>query len=475
MRSQTARPIACVLLFTIAASPLFAGALPPSPARPERSIAPPISGFSDPALSGPGDPAADASLDMAPSAAEEPSGPLPAKQGHEGPEVFSAQVPENPILEAFLKQYTSPEGLKWIELVLQRAQPFLGYIASRIAFYHLPPELLYVPIVESTYNPFAVSWAGAAGLWQLTVGSGYDNGLEMNEWVDQRLDFWKATDASLLTLKANYDELGSWPLALAAYNAGVNFMKSVIAKTGIRDYWELAAKGYLPYETVYYVPRILAIAAVCSYPGRYGLPVGWDKPLEWTRIKLSQSVDLRLLAAQTSISAQLLREGNADLRYDITPPAWANYYLKVPAQDAKEVDSVLRDQKYHLMQFYVYRVETGDTLYDLALYYGVPVSMILQYNPSVRPQYLQIGTRLLIPGVKNVPPYVHRAQAAQAAPQVPMAELLAEFNGSYTVREGDSLWSIAGEFATTPSDIARVNGISENGLIHPGLVLRVPF
>ncbi len=402
------------------------------------------------------------------------SGPLPVRQGQVAPEVFSIHVTMNPLLKTFMDEYTSPSGLEWLKVVLKQAQPFLGYIASRIAYYHLPAELLYLPMVESTYNPYAVSYAGAAGLWQLTVGGSYPFNLEINDWLDQRFDFWKATDASLLTLKYDYEVLGNWLLALAAYNAGLNYMKAVVAQTGIHDFWTLAQKGYLPYETVNYVPRFLAIASVCSYPGRYGLPTSWRKPLEWTRISLDQSVDINLLANDAGVSPYLLSEGNAELRYGVTPPGWWHYKLKVPVADVAVVEKVLAQQRYHLMRFYVYRVQSGDTLYDLALYYGVPVSMILQYNPGVEAHTLQIGTRLLIPGVKDVPPYQHPVVQAPPAPQVPIADLLALFTGSYTVQSGDSLWSIANRFGTTPEDIARVNGIAVHAFIHPGLVLRVP-
>lgn len=404
------------------------------------------------------------------------SPPLLPKQGHAGPEVFSENIKMNKLIKRYMDIYTSPSGIEWLRLVLRRAEPFRNYIASRIQHYHMPPELLYLPIVESTYSPYAVSGSGAAGLWQFMTNSVYPYGLQINEWMDERFDFWKSTDASLEKLKYNYEQLGDWLLALAAYNVGLNYVQSVVRRTGIRNVWELGAKGYLPYETMVYIPKFLAIAAVCSYAGRYGLPVSWQTSTHWTRIKLNQAVDLRILAREAGVNESLLLEGNAELRYYITPPGDSNYYLKVPQRDSKVIEQVLKRQKFHLMRFYVYTVKSGDTLYDLSLYYGVPVSMILQYNPHASSRYLQIGERLVIPGLKNVPPYT-QAAAARLRPQGPKITLhdpTGRFTGLYTVRPGDTLWGISKRFGITPAELAKVNGITESTIIHDGTVLHVP-
>ena len=404
------------------------------------------------------------------------SPPLLPKQGHAGPEVFSENIKMNNLIKRYMDIYTSPSGIDWLKLVLKRAEPFRDYIASRIQHYHMPPELLYLPIVESTYSPYAVSGSGAAGLWQFMTNSVYPYGLQINEWMDERFDFWKSTDASLEKLKYNYEQLGDWLLALAAYNVGLNYVQSVVRRTGIRNVWELGAKGYLPYETMVYIPKFLAIAAVCSYAGRYGLPVSWQTSTHWTRIKLNQAVDLRILAREAGVNESLLLEGNAELRYYITPPGDSNYYLKVPQRDSKVIEQVLKRQKFHLMRFYVYTVQSGDTLYDLSLYYGVPVSMILQYNPHASARYLQIGERLVIPGLKDVPPYT-KAAAAKLSPQGPKITLhdpTGRFTGLYTVRPGDTLWGISQRFGITPAELAKVNGITESTIIHDGNVLHVP-
>lgn len=398
-----------------------------------------------------------------------PGGALPPRQTHAGPEVFSVDVHLNGLLRYYLDYYSSPDGVQWLTTVLERARPFLDFIAKRIQYYHLPPELEFLPIVESTYNPWAVSYTGAAGLWQLMANSINPSTMQINEWQDDRFNFWKATDNALEILKYDHEVLGNWLLALAAYNSGLGTMIYLTQKTGIHDFWTLAERGYLPYETKQYVPKFLAIAAVASYAGRNGIPLNWKPPVTWDRIKLDQAVDLRILARDSGVSLYPLLEGNAELRYAITPPpGWYPYYLKVPASDLSSIEATLKDQRLKLMRFYIYTVGSGDTLYGLARYYGVPVSMILQYNPGVQPRFLQIGTRLVIPGVRDVPPYHPPvASAASSAPVGP-------FTGSYQVQAGDSLWSIAQRYSTTPEALARANGISLNSILAINSMIRVP-
>ncbi len=462
MQKLLSRPAAILACGLLIGPPVFAGPLPEPFNRPQRV-----------------EHGAPAATPSRPDGGAAPNaGPLVVEQGHEEPEVFSLSVPMNHSIEKYLEKYTSPVWLTWLNKVLRRARPFLGFISSRIRAFDLPRELLYLPIAESSYDPFAVSKVGAAGLWQLMTITGHAHKLEINSWVDQRFDFRKATDASLETLKEDHSALGDWLLALAAYDAGLGFMQSVIARTGIHDYWTLAADGYLPRETVDYVPRFLALAAICSYPGRYGLPATWDKPVEWARVDLPTPVDIRLLAEEAKISRHLLSEGNAGLKREVTPPSGDARYLNVPKDDAAAVKALIHGPKDNLLRFYIYVVRKGDTIFSLARHYGVPVSMILQYNPGLSPADVPVGKELLIPAVNDVGPYHPPKPRLRAASSDEAGTYPAHAGKSstilYTVEKGDTLWSIARQWGTIPSKIAEANDIDPTGVIHPGLVLRIP-
>jgi len=126
----------------------------------------------------------------------------------------------------------------------------------------VPEDLIYVGLVESAYNPYALSGAGAAGIWQFVRGTGRRYGLKQAGALDERHDPEKSTRAAARYLRDLYGMFGDWRLALAAYNAGEYRVLKVIEKTGIKDFWQMSGRGLLPQETINYVPAVLAAIAI---------------------------------------------------------------------------------------------------------------------------------------------------------------------------------------------------------------------
>jgi len=326
----------------------------------------------------------------------------------------------------------------------------------------LPPELEFLPIVESEYHVSAVSKSGAVGLWQFMLNSIGPYGLVVDEWEDQRRDFWASTEASLSKLKSNYEYLGDWLLALAAYNCGLGRTVRAMRAAGTADYWELSRLGYLPPETVHYVPKFLAVAYYASFAGRHGLPTDWVPPASWERVSLVTPVDIEILAKKAGAPIELLRQGNAELRYSVTPPRSTPHLLKVPGEYAERVRSVLAEPDTRLVDVALHTVASGDTLYDLSRHYRIPVSMIQRYNPETDPRALRIGTRLVIPLLQQVGPY--RRATVTSGP----------FAGTYTVRSGDTLWAIARRHGVRVEELAATNGLGVQSVLSIGTVLKVP-
>ena len=131
----------------------------------------------------------------------------------------------------------------------------------------VPEDLIYVGLVESAYNPYAQSVAGAAGIWQFVRGTGRRYGLKQTGALDERHDPEKSTRAAARYLHDLYGMFGDWHLALAAYNAGEYRLLKVIEKTGLKDFWQMSRRGLLPRETINYVPAVLAAIAI----GKSGL------------------------------------------------------------------------------------------------------------------------------------------------------------------------------------------------------------
>lgn len=376
---------------------------------------------------------------------------------------LAMEIPwENERFRKFREAYLSPGGRKWLEAVAARSVPFASYVYERILWYGLPEELFHLPVIESEWSPRAVSRSGAVGLWQFMRNSiaGYD--MRIDDWVDERRDFMKSTDAALRKLRTNYESLGSWEMALAAYNAGLGAVSRAAAAAGTRDYWELSARGLLPAEAVSYVPKFLAAVSVLGRAGRNGLSLQDSPPVSWERVELYRPVDLSLLSEASGLPLSVLRSGNPELRYDVTPPE-GRYALKVPAESAPAVREVLARPGFQAMRYYQHRVRSGDTLSALARHYEVTVPLILRLNPGVRAEAIRIGSTLLIPALKEKAPY---------APPSPSETL--DFSGSYVVSKGDTLWSISLRYGIQPETLAERNGLDISSIIREGMTLKVP-
>ncbi|MDR1626683.1 MAG: LysM peptidoglycan-binding domain-containing protein, partial [Spirochaetia bacterium] len=279
-------------------------------------------------------------------------------------------------------------------------------------------------------------------------------------------DFWKSTEAALEKLAHNHRLTGNWLLALAAYNCGLGKVRRVMKESGLDDFWELSRRGLLPRETRAYVPKLIATAHFAQGLGRSGADTDWAAPVRWKRLRIENPLDIRLLAAAAGISPQLLGAANAELRYGITPPAAAEYYLKVRAEEAAAVEEAIKTHEGKLMRFAIHTIAEGHTLSELAHHYGIPLSLLLRYNPGIRAQALRIGFRLVVPMYRDTAPFVKKAPVPAAAPG-------ASAQG-YTVKKGDSLWAIARRFGTTSAALAAINGIAENSVLRPGMNLKMP-
>jgi membrane-bound lytic murein transglycosylase D len=380
-------------------------------------------------------------------------------------EELEIAAPEgNVLVKKYIEQYTTPAGKKWLETVMRRGEPYLPFIRTMIAERGLPPELAYLPVIESGYLPTAVSKSGAVGLWQFMRNSVAPFGIRINDWTDERRDFWKATDGALRKLKENHGQLGDWPLALAAYNAGLGAVGRAVKVSGTRDYWALSERKALKTETIHYVPKFIAVATILSQPVKYGIDLGWPEDARWTRVPVGKTVDLGMLAEQAKVPVESLRAGNPELRYGVTPPE-TNYFLKVREEHATAVAATLARKDLQLLKYYFHVVRSGDTLSALSRHYGVSVELIERSNPGLSARYLKIGSRILVPALKDVGPYKPDRAGSVAV----------VFDGQYLVKKGETLWSIALAFDVDPELLAEANGMELSSVLREGRVLKTPI
>lgn len=171
--------------------------------------------------------------------------------------------------------------------------------------YNIPEEIKYLPIIESSMNPHAVSRVGATGLWQFMFATAKGYGLNMDNFVDERKDPIQASYAAAAYFRDAYDELGDWLLAIAAYNCGMGNVNRAIAKADSRDFWEI--RRFLPMETRNYVPAFIAAVYVMNYSGNHQIKTQRSPFLKSTdTIQVNRFVSLTSLAEAMSIDVEEL-------------------------------------------------------------------------------------------------------------------------------------------------------------------------
>ena len=123
-----------------------------------------------------------------------------------GPNIFTIDIPEDPLIDYYIDQYLTKNGIRTMTTILNRGAPYLGFIYNKLVENDMPPELLYLPAIESGFSASALSRSGAAGFWQFMMNSIAPYDIYVDEWRDDRRDFWKATESAIHKLNYNYEK-----------------------------------------------------------------------------------------------------------------------------------------------------------------------------------------------------------------------------------------------------------------------------
>jgi len=214
-------------------------------------------------------------------------------------------------------------------LWMKRARRYFPYIEKRLKEMGLPDDLKYVAITESGLRPYAVSSSGASGIWQFIPSTGEKYGMRRNRVIDERFDFFKATEGALTYLKSLYEEFKSWTLAMAAYNAGENRIRKEMDLQKTRDYFYLD----LPMETERYVYKIAVAKIILSEPDRHGFYLEENEcydPLQVDRvqIELPQPLPIIDVARAVGFFYKEIKEMNPQLSEETIPSG--THFLNLP-------------------------------------------------------------------------------------------------------------------------------------------------
>ena len=388
----------------------------------------------------------------------------------------------------------------------ERAAPYLYYISQQVKKRHLPVEMVLLPMIESAYNPFAYSTAGAGGIWQMMPDTATGFGIKQNWWYDGRRDVIASTKAALdylVYLGGFFD--GNWLLALAAYNTGEGNVLAAIHKNireGLNtDFWSLP----LAQQTRDYVPRLLALAIIIANPERYPIhfPSVHNAPY-LAQVDVGRQIDLPHAAYLAGLSISDLKLLNPGYNHTATDPN-GPFKLVLPIQNVEQfTENFTRSPLYRNMPLQnlnsnlsqtllatdnvrtfssnknsdllmlenshepyimqpgdtLYMVRIGDNLQKISNKFHLPIKALLIANQLTRMVNVAAGHELIIPThLTKIQP----TQKYQVAPG----------DTIYVVREGDTVDKIARKFHLTAPEV-RLANLLPNNAIQEGDRLIIP-
>jgi hypothetical protein len=289
-----------------------------------------------------------------------------------------------------------------IILDLKRSTMYFPFIEQKLHDMNMPTDLRYLPVAESALRNL-VSSKNAAGIWQFTDDTARRYGLVVNEQVDERFNFHKATEAALRFLNDLHSTFGSWSLVAASYNMGSSGIKASLDYQMVSNYYSL----YLNDETYRFVFRIVALKEILSHYEEYGFalaPVDFYQFPETKLIVVTRIPDLATWARQQGSSYKEVKYLNPwIINHSLAAGTWAielpKYAQRVTfTSPFPVIDTVIdsTDPIHPEQNGLTYVVKRGDTLEKIAVIYGVSVKDIEAWNNLKDKSRLQVGKKLKI-------------------------------------------------------------------------------
>lgn len=441
------------------------------------------------------------------------------------------QVAYNDKVKRFIELY-SVQRQRSSSVILGLAQYYYPWMKAIFDKYNLPEELVYITIIESALNPTAVSPAGATGIWQFMYGTGKLYGLEVDSYVDDRRDPYKATEAAARHFRDLYNIFGDWGLAISAYNCGAGNVRKAIQRSGGKtDFW--GVYPYLPRETQNYFPAFIGAMYMMTYHNLYGIqPAKISIPCDVDTVMIDKATHFLQIANVVGVSYDEIKSLNPQYKKDIIPAFTKSMPVRLRSNDllryiamsdsvsnynhdtyfnpTKNLNQIAATEgkvtedgmmlvqktpnKYHV-------VKKGETLGKIAAKYHTTVTSLKSLN-HLHTSSLRIGQKLLVkkgttvkvpnPNAKTAKDSTNAiaqnakdsvtttcdstATAASAKAQIeikPVSQTQPDYT-SYTIRQGDTLSSIARRYNTTPNEIAQCNNLANKDALRIGQKLKIP-
>ena len=410
----------------------------------------------------------------------------------------SVKIPYNDVVRSYIIYYTQKMSKAKVSRIVGLASYYMPIFEEIFDQYGLPQELAKVSVIESALNPMAVSRARAAGMWQFMRSTGTQYGLEVNEFVDERFDYIKETHAAAKYLRDAYAIFGDWSLAIASYNCGPGNVNKAIRRAGAgHDFWDVYQ--YLPRETRGYVPAFIAAMYTLAYYREHNItPSHVDTPPQVDTFHISKNLHFGQISECVGIDMNMLRNLNPEYVKDVIPGKGKMRVLKLPYSfsgafiDVQDTIYAYRDSIFFdpvkvkeistarssrvsgggssAPTYTVYTVKKGDSLGKIASRHHTTIAKIKQWNHLKRDTIVP-GQKLRIYHGRG--PVATTATASSGGGSKPATTTKGGYV-TYTVRRGETLYSIANKFSgVTLNDIMRLNGLTRKSKIYTGQKLKI--
>jgi len=351
----------------------------------------------------------------------------------------------------------------YLERGVERSRLYLYFIAEEVEKRGMPMEIALLPMIESAYNPLALSPMKASGIWQFIPSTGKVYGLKQNAWYDGRRDVLTATRAALDYLQNLYSMFGDWELALAAYNCG----EGCVARAQTRRQGKAAdyASLKLPTETRHYLPKLIAVRNIVLDPKRFGINLGEvaNEPY-FMQVTLSKPMEAKQAARLADMNLDEFLSLNPGFQRRVIHTDTRGVML-LPTERVETFQFNLHRQGVDKLSLRPYQARRGESASKIAGQFGVSLEWLKEHNPVklFKGKVVQAQTLLVPSAVKTAGN--PKAQSTTQAKHPTMR--------THTVRKGDTLDRVAKLYNVQITDIRRWNETAEP--LRPGATLEIPF
>ena len=372
---------------------------------------------------------------------------------------------EGPLVEKWEQWYADRPD--YVARMVERSRRYLYHIVTEVEARGMPVEVALLPMIESAFNPNALSVSRASGIWQFIPSTGKMYGLEQTWWFDSRRDVVAATSSALDYLQTLNAEFNDWQLSLAAYNWGEGNVRRAVARNKSKglpvDFMSLTNMAD---ETRNYVPKLQAVKNIIANPHKYGLVLA-DVPNApyFAVVRTTVRMDVKRAAELAELPLDEFLALNPQHNRPVISGA-DDYAILLPIDKAEVFAAKLNLVDQPLVSWQAHRMKAGETLAQIALRYGMSVETLRSVNGIGPRQTVPTGYALLVPMQRP------SAEAAESLVNAVFTTVPAGRTFYHTVSRGDTLYSIAARYGVTAADVKRWNRLSSES-VKTGQRLRV--